>query len=58
MWKLGLKMMRNFHKKECINGIFVAVHAAKNSAFKIADPCLEGRDDCGTVLPLQEICQL
>jgi hypothetical protein len=50
-----------FPEKEYNNGIFVAVHAAKNSAFKIADPRVEGResrDDCGTELPLQEICQL
>ncbi len=55
--KIGTEAAQ-FPEKEYINGIFVAVHAAKNSAFKIADPRVEGRDDCGTVLPLQEICQL
>ncbi len=43
-----------FPEKEYNIGFFVAVHAAKNNAFKIADPRVEGRDDCGTVLPLQE----
>jgi hypothetical protein len=57
MFKLGLRPC-NSSEKEYINRIFVAVRAAKNSAFQIADPRVEGRDDCGTVLRLQEICQL